>query len=940
MRAAALLSLCPVAAVAAGCRSWRSPSGCPGHADLSCNETVPAAALTDCGSAGACECGGGRLVPASVQAACESVCAEVCGCNVTGRWEYHGGAGEEQYTVAESADGSFSAKRTSSAGSWHTASGSVSDSCSISVKFDSGAKDTGSADASCSVLRFKDGSQWARVGQTACSELKGPGAAVVVGAGVVTIGNGYTCAVVDTARPSLSGLYADFGGQGAYGSNVLSGDGVTLERESGDGSVTSSVDAGPANVTVLGNASALASVRVALADAAGADAAAAEVWTLSLAGGARSVVFESSGRTTRDVSAKAIRHTFRFLPTSIYALFSRGVVQMKERTGSHWYGSSDTLPRLYALGGSGGEGNTAGNMSVAVTRGGGAAAVVLWSDDKAPFSGLQEVLAGSPPSPADTWSDWGSAKASTIPAGTKWQLTTRIAPNNRDFPAQGPAGDVTAKANIPDADLQALLTGVYASPVGQLCTHDNGVAKGKRVGQMATTIARPSYGYSDNYNFFDPDNYISTAALLYSGDSYLQQQVRTVLERNGDFINDKGQLPHHFRGVEPQYQALSGETQTGPNVFWILSCFNYAKVTGDLGWLSGYMPKLRTASAFLYDMINPAFGLLNAPGSLMIDVFLRSNFTTDTNAMVVGFFREFAAAEAAVGNSTGAAALQRLADGIAERVDSMLWNNASDDHYVTQLNPDGTSRDFVDYDANLIALAHGIAPPDRAAATLKRIDGGRCAHGRATFVSERYYGKDDTTAGNIGDSWCSMGRIGWFDALSRKRYGDQKAFDGLILDPLVGDVNRWTWLHERYQCDGQPEINRTAMYFEYPSVTAMMLHYLRYGIQMHFQNVTVSPFGPASFSYHVGAFSLEYSQASVSMAVAGTGKKHVRVDGMAAGASYSVTVDAGPRVDPWPAQGCGAKESSTAVASSAGVLEFQATVGDSAGPCVISAKLQ
>ena len=42
------------------------------------------------------------------------------------------------------------------------------------------------------------------------------------------------------------------------------------------------------------------------------------------------------------------------------------------------------------------------------------------------------------------------------------------------------------------------------------------------MGQMATTIAAPGYGYCGrrgcSYNFFDPDNYLSTAALLYSGD--------------------------------------------------------------------------------------------------------------------------------------------------------------------------------------------------------------------------------------------------------------------------------------------------------------------------------------------------------------------------------------------------------------------------------------
>jgi hypothetical protein len=80
-----------------------------------------------------------------------------------------------------------------------------------------------------------------------------------------------------------------------------------------------------------------------------------------------------------------------------------------------------------------------------------------------------------------------------------------------------------------------------------------------------------------------------------------------------------------------------------------------------------------------------------------------------------------------------------------------LW---SDDHYVTQMNPDGSIRDFIDYDSNLIATAAGVPSASQAALLLRRVDGGRCTHGRATFVSEKYYGPHDTTNGNIGDSWC------------------------------------------------------------------------------------------------------------------------------------------------------------------------------------------
>jgi len=232
-------------------------------------------------------------------------------------------------------------------------------------------------------------------------------------------------------------------------------------------------------------------------------------------------------------------------------------------------------------------------------------------------------------------------------------------------------------------------------------------------------------------------------------------------------------------------------------------------------------------------------GLAKVSGSLMIDVFLRSNYTSDTNAMLVGFFREFARAEAFVGNTTGASELSSLADAIAKAMNLYLWcagegdddggqggdggycdsallsaakttagvgreeggmpaktttktttattteksgGGSSGDHFVTQWNQVNTDgewlyRDFVDYDANLVSVAHGIPTDDpsgqgddggaRAKRILSRVDSGGQCRASSTFVSERYYGPNDTAGGNTGDSWCAMGRIAWFDALAR-----------------------------------------------------------------------------------------------------------------------------------------------------------------------------
>ena len=49
-------------------------------------------------------------------------------------------------------------------------------------------------------------------------------------------------------------------------------------------------------------------------------------------------------------------------------------------------------------------------------------------------------------------------------------------------------------------------------------------------------------------------------------------------------------------------------------------------------------------------------GLYSVPGSLQIDVFVRANYTADSNAMMVLLLELFTDAEAALGNTTGAAA--------------------------------------------------------------------------------------------------------------------------------------------------------------------------------------------------------------------------------------------------------------------------------------------
>lgn len=76
-----------------------------------------------------------------------------------------------------------------------------------------------------------------------------------------------------------------------------------------------------------------------------------------------------------------------------------------------------------------------------------------------------------------------------------------------------------------------MMTGIYGSAPGCLCTFPNAPAcpgmegKHQKLGQIATTVARPDRGYGGTYNYFDPDNWFSMSALIYSGEPFLQEQV-------------------------------------------------------------------------------------------------------------------------------------------------------------------------------------------------------------------------------------------------------------------------------------------------------------------------------------------------------------------------------------------------------------------------------
>jgi hypothetical protein len=731
----------------------------------------------------------------------------------------------------------------------------------------------------------------------------------------VTLDNGYVRVGFDLAHPQIDLIQADFDGRSRYAANLAAagiGDplhrsGIVLERDDPDGAAHAS-SAGPGPnlaVHVISDSTRLVIVRIDGIVDDPASPAVTSSWTISLAANERAFRLGTQTRALRAAQVADVHLAAYWSAPDLNAWFDRGVVQMLNNPAGY-FASTATLQRFYAVGSLGG-----GTVDVTATGGHQTLLRSTCNIASAAFaSGLGQELAGSYPV-ADQWSSagWSAATPVTLAPGQGWATTATVAANSMNFPDGGPL--ITPKPNLPEASLQAFETSVYATAAGMLDTY-------ALLGEAAPNLATPARQYGDGRNFYDPDTWMIASTLLYSGDPYLQQQARTLIEKSGSAILPSGQIPHHFNGATPTYVAISGATQTGPNIFWIEAALQYAKATGDTGWLRTEMPTIEHALSFLTSRYDPRLQLVNAPGPLWIDVFIRDNYTSDTNAFMVQLLRDVAGAERFLGDAGNATVHEAMASDIVTGMNTHLW---AGDHYITQLNPDGTTRDFVDYDANLLAVAFGIAPPGRAKLVLARIDSGSCTHAgvsagqpRPTWVSEKYYGPTDTYGGNTGDSAVTMGRIGWADGHARRAAGDLATFDNLILNPIQQQVDTATWLPERYDCSGDPA--HSPYYHEYPEMTVMLMREVRYGINLGLGTVTIDPFGPSSFSYHLGDVNVDYSQRYLTLNLPGSGARAYTITGLARNASYLVL-----------ATGRGAAQRQSAHTDSQGTLTFTGPTG-------------
>jgi hypothetical protein len=99
---------------------------------------------------------------------------------------------------------------------------------------------------------------------------------------------------------------------------------------------------------------------------------------------------------------------------------------------------------------------------------------------------------------------------------------------------------------------------------------------------------------------------------------------------------------HHFINLVPTYESIATSEQLGPNVFWTLSAIRYASLNNDAEWLQKMLPFFELSARYLTSFYDEDQGMLLVPGPLWIDVIVRENYTSDSNAIAPYIFRQLA----------------------------------------------------------------------------------------------------------------------------------------------------------------------------------------------------------------------------------------------------------------------------------------------------------
>ena len=126
------------------------------------------------------------------------------------------------------------------------------------------------------------------------------------------------------------------------------------------------------------------------------------------------------------------------------------------------------------------------------------------------------------------------------------------------------------------------------------------------------------------------------------------------------------------------------------------------------------------------------------------------------------------------------------------------------------------------------------------------------------------------------------------DAKARIEMGDKaslKYFDDNLLGPIQKDLLEFTWLTERYTCEGLRE--RTPFFFEYPCLLAMMLKEMKYGIDLGLVRWKFAPIaGVSPFRWAVGSTDASHNSTAATLLHPGSRPRWVTVAGLAPSSAF------------------------------------------------------
>ncbi|GGL05443.1 hypothetical protein GCM10007382_26640 [Salinibacterium xinjiangense] len=422
-------------------------------------------------------------------------------------------------------------------------------------------------------------------------------------------------------------------------------------------------------------------------------------------------------------------------------------------------------------------------------------------------------------------------------------------------------------------DEQTHLTALWANQVGTL----GGI---EVPGSVYPTLKLPEREYWSLNTFFDPDSWSVLNCLSFSGDGYLVNQARLVLDRVRSDITADGVVPHHYDSHKPVYLAISGATQPGPNIFFCLAVLDHVAATGDRDYLRTlWTDTLIPCVDALLATLDSDHDLLRSGGPLWIDVFRREGITLDTNAATVLLLSRMIDAATHLGETGTAGRWRANRDRISAAIEG-FWRG---DHYATVLPGTGDDLDMHDSDDVLVVLA-GVADDARARVVFDRLESsGMHPGGRGTWVSARGYGPELCYDGNVGDSNCAFARIWWAEMRARRDRGDRGAFLAMF-EAVRADLIEHTWMGERYDAHGA--MTRADGYHEYPGILDILLREGVYGLIVDVAKVDIRPQRDGDLLYRLGDVGVERSGQDWRVIVPGEGTRDFLFHDLGAGDLY------------------------------------------------------